>query len=152
MLRQEYKNPLSISLHNLAKWTHDGHDLSEAKETDPLQSDISKVLDHSACVTNVIKARIRLPPSLERNEQNDALWWHAISVIETMQGEGTLADEQSSTLADYKISDMDEKHFKRVTAQKARVKLDAIILDGLDKVSKFEWHAFTEVWPHFLRL
>lgn len=52
-----------------------------------------------------------------------------------MQGEGTLADEQSSTLADYKISDMDGKHFKRVTAQKARVKLDAITLDGLDKMS-----------------
>lgn len=62
-----------------------------------------------------------------------------------MQGEGTLADEQSSTLADYKISDMDEKDFKRVTAQRARVKLDAITLDGLDKMSKLEWHAFTEV-------
>lgn len=109
---------------NPAKWTHDGgprHDLSEPEETDPLQSDIAKMLDHFACVTNVTKARIRLPPSLERNEQNDILRWHAIGVIETMQGEGTLADEQSSTLADYKISDMDERHFKRVTAQKARV-------------------------------
>lgn len=137
---------------NPAKWTHDGgprHDLSEPTETDSLQSDIAKMLDHFACVSNVTKARIRLPPSLERNEQIDTLRWHAIGVIETMQGEGTLADEQSSTLGDYKISDMDGKHFKRVTAQKARVKPDALTLDGLDKMSKFEWHAFTEVWPHF---
>ena len=93
-----------FTANNPAKWTHDGgprHDLSERKETDPLQSDIAKMLDHFACVTNVTKARIRLPPSLERNEQNDTLRWHAIGVIETMQGEGTLADEQCSTLADY---------------------------------------------------
>ena len=69
--------------------------------------------------------------------------------METMQGEGTLADEQSSTLRDYEISDMDEAHLKRLTAQKARVKLDAITLDGLDKTSEVEWHAFTEVWPLF---
>ena len=56
---------------SLAKWTQDGgprHDLSRPGETDPLQSDIAKMLDHFACVTNITKARIRPPPSLECNE------------------------------------------------------------------------------------
>lgn len=82
-IREELRAALGIqelliyfTENNLAKWTHDGgprHDLSESKETDPLQSHIAKMLDRFACVSNVTRARIRLPPSLERNEQNDTL-------------------------------------------------------------------------------
>ena len=107
---------------SLTKWTQDGgprHDLCRPGDLDPLQSDIAKMLDHFACVTNVTKARIRLPPSLERNGRNDTLRSHAIDVMETMQGEGTLADEQSSTLRDYeyriwmKHISRDSRHRKR---------------------------------------
>ena len=159
MLRDELRAVLHIPKlriwfleNDLAKWTQDGvlrFDLSDPGETDPLESDLAKVLGHFACVTNVTKAQIRLPRSLTRNEQNDELKWHASDAIETMQGEGTLAYRQELTLSDYQMEDRHEEHFKMATAQKARAKLDAITLDGQHKMTEAEWYEFTKVWPYF---
>lgn len=137
---------------DFAKWTQDGvlrFDLSDPGETDPLRSDLAKVLGHFACVTNVIKAEIRFPHSLTRNEQNDELRWHASDTIETMQGEDTLAYRQEFTLSDYDMEDRHEECFKMLTAQKARAKLDAITLDGQHKMTEAEWYELTKVWPYF---
>ena len=136
----------------IAKWTQDGlprFDLSEPGETNPLWTDLAGVLDHFACVTNVTKAQIRLPPSLKSCEQNHEVRYHAMDVCDTMEGKGTLADEADYTLSDYNISYLTEKGLKRATAQKVRAKLDAITFYGYHKMSESEWLAFTEVWPHF---
>ena len=135
-----------------AKWTQDGglrFVLSDPEERDPLDSDLAKILDHFACVTNVTKAHIRLPRSLTRNEPNDVLRWHGSDAIDTMQGEGTLAYRQEYTLSDYRMKDWNEKCFKKATAQKARAKLDTITRDGRHKLTEAEWNEFTQVWPHF---
>ena len=136
----------------LCKWTQDGaprFEISDPGETEPLESDLARVLDQLACVTNMTEARIRLPRSLKRNEQNDELRWHASDAIETMQGEGTLAYGQESALSNYRMHYCDEKHFQMLTAQKARAKLDAITLDGQHKMTEAEWYEFTQVWPYF---
>ena len=141
---------------NIAKWTQAGgqlrFDLSDPGENDPLYSDLAKVLDHFACITNVTEVKIRLPPSLahqKENEPNDRLRWHASDTIETMRGEGTLAYWQDTTLSDYGMEAWDETGFKKATAQKARAKLDIITLGGQKKMSGDEWEEFTIVWPHF---
>ncbi len=159
MLRDELRAVSHIPLlrirfleNDFAKWTQDGvprSELSDPGDTDPLHSDLAKVMDHFACVTNVIKARIRLPRSLIHNEQNDDLIWHAVETMETMQGEGTLAYHQKLTLMDYGMEDWHEEEFKILTAQKARAKLDAITRHGQHKMTKAEWYDFTQVWPHF---
>ena len=136
----------------IAKWTKDGgprFDLSAPGEKEPLESDFAKVLEEFACVTNVTAVKMRLPPSLPRNQQNDDLIWHASDTIETMQGEGNLAYLQEYTLSDCGLESWEETHLKSVTAQKARAKLDAITFDGEHKMTAAEWHEFTQVWPHF---
>lgn len=137
---------------DFAKWTHDGvprFEPSDPGETHPLYSDLAKVLDHFACVTNVTKARIRLPPSVKCDGLNDDLIWHVNDTIETMQGEGTLADCQEFTLFGQPTERWHEQSLKVLTAQKARVKLDAVTLHGQHKMTEAEWYEFTKVWPHF---
>lgn len=107
----------------IAKWTQDGRprfDLSEPGDTDPLFSDIAKVLDHFACVTNVTKVQIGLPHSLKSCEQYDEVRCHAMNVCDTMEGKGTLAKEADYTLSDYGISHLTEEVLKTATAQRAR--------------------------------
>ncbi len=136
---------------DFAKWTQDGgprFELSDPGETSPLHSDLGKLLDHFACVTNVTKARIRLPPSLARDERNEDLIWHASDTIETMEGKDTLAYRQKLTLMDCGMEDRHEVEFKMRTAQKARAKLDAITSHGRHRMTEAEWYEFTKVWPH----
>ena len=138
----------------IAKWTRDDgqarFDLDEdGDESHPLCSDIAKILYHFACVTNVTKAQIHLPPSLERCDKNDEVRRHAMNVTDAMEGKGTLADRMDYTLADHDISDMEERYLVFATAEKARAKLDAITFDGHDTMTEAEWLAFAEVWPPF---
>lgn len=137
----------------IATWCQDGAPrsfLSSYGVTDPLFCDIAELLDHFACVTNVTKAHIRLPPSLTRNEQNDELRWHALYVMETMEGEGTLADDARHTLS---LDSHTERHvesdLKVRTAQIARDKLNAITHNGHYKMSEAEYLNFIKIWPHF---
>ena len=67
------------------------------------QLKFAEILDHFASITSFTKVRIHLSPSLRHYGKNDSLKWFASEMMETTQGEGTLADEQSSTLADYEI-------------------------------------------------
>lgn len=136
----------------IAKWTQDGQlrfDLGEPGNHNPLFSDIAKVLDHFACVTNVTKVRIDLPHSLQSCEEYDEVRCHAMKVCNTMEGYGTLVREAKYTLSDHDISHLKEQLLKAATAEKARAKLDAITIYGCFKMSEAEWLAFTEVWPHF---
>lgn len=137
---------------DFAKWTQDGvprFDLSKPGETDPVHSELAKVLDHFACVTNATTVQIRLPASLARDDRNDELRWHAWDTVDTMQGGDSLTWHRAYTLVDYGMEKWHEQHFQKVTAQKARAKLDAITHDGRRKVTEAEWHELTQVWPHF---
>ena len=136
-----------------AKWTQDGLPRCELLDPDDrlrgdisdafLSSDISKVLNHFACVTNVAEAHIVLPPSSNDFEN------YATAVCETMEGKGTLAEEAEFALLDFGISDLYEDCLKTATAERARAKLDEITRHGKRKMADDEWFAFTEVWPHF---
>ena len=137
----------------IAKWTRDDgqvrFDLDPMAPYHPRSNIISKVLYQFACVTNVTKAEVYLPLSLIRNDELDEVRWHVKDVIDIMQGKYPLADEFYYSLANLGISDVNECFWKRITAQKARMKLDAITSNGSRKMSEAEWLAFTEVWPHF---
>lgn len=136
----------------IAKWTQDGRlrfDLGEVGQTSPLFSDIALALHHFACVTNVTKARIGLPHSLESCEHYDEVRSHAMDVTNAMEGKGTLTVAEKYTLSYWNTSVLMEIILKVATAQKARAKLDAITSNGCHKMSESEWLTFTEVWPHF---
>ena len=124
----------------IAKWTRDDgqarFDLDHEDEGYPLFSDVARILSHFACVTNVTKAQIRLPPSLKRYKKYDKVRWHAMDVTDAMEGSDTLADRSDYTMEDYDISDSEEWYLKRATARKARAKLDAITFDGYHKMSE----------------
>ena len=137
----------------IAKWTRDdGQARFELKPLNryyPRYSDISKVLFQFACVSNVTKAEVYLPLSLIRYDKLDDVRWHVREVIDIMEGKYPLFDEVCLFTANDGLSDLDESFWKRVTAQKARAKLDAITDNGARKMSEAEWRAFTQVWPHF---
>ena len=137
----------------IAKWTQDDgqarFDLESNAEKNPRFSDIGKVLYQFAFVTNVTKAQIRLPPSLDRSDKNDEVRRQAMDVLDEMEGSSTPADALHCYMSDYGTSDVAEWRMKINTAQKARAKLDAITSNGSHKMSEAEWLAFTEVWPHF---
>lgn len=139
----------------IAKWTRDDgrarFDLNPhaENENDPRSSDIGKVLYQFACVTNLTKAQICLPPSLNRCDKDDEVRRQAMNVLDAMEGRSVLADELHHIRSDYGTSDLIEWCMKVNTAQKAKAKLDAITSNGSHKMSEAEWLAFTEVWPHF---
>ena len=133
----------------IAKWTRDDGQARFDLDLNPRFSDIGKVLHQFACVTNVTKAQICLPPSLNRYDKNDEVKRQAMDVLDAMEGNGPLAHELHYTMGGFGTSDLEEWYFKRVTTQEARAKLDAITFDGSHKMSEAEWLAFTEVWPHF---
>ena len=66
-----------------------------------------------------------------------------------MEGKCTFAEFSELTFAEYDIYYINDYHLRRLTAQKARAKLDDLTVDGLCKMDDDEWFAFTEVWPHF---
>jgi hypothetical protein len=137
---------------DIATWCQDGaprYILTPSGEVDPLWCDIVQLLDHFACITNVTKAHMRLPPSLTRNEQNDGLRERALCVMETMEGEGTLADEESYILSLESPERHLEDYLKLQTAQIARNKLNTITYNGRYKMSEAKYHNFIKVWPHF---
>ena len=131
----------------IAKWTRDGQprfDLEyEPRFQDIFGSDVAQILDHFTCVTNVTKAYINLPPSSKDYEDL------ADRVCETMEGHDTLAHHIKYILSDHGISEFEERYFKRLTAVKARAKLDALTINGAYKMADDEWFTLTEVWPHF---
>ena len=137
----------------IAKWTQDDgqarFDLDPGAENYPQCSDIGKALYLFALVTNVTKAQIRLPPSLDRSHKNDEVRRQAMDVLDAMEGRRALADELHYIMSNYGTSDAGEWCIKVNTAQIARAKLDAITSNGSHKMSEAEWLAFIEVWPHF---
>lgn len=137
----------------IAQWTRDGGQAHSYfpldNEEPPLLGDVARLLWHFACVTNVGKAQIHLPPSLKQCDEYDEVRRHAMDVTDAMEGTGTLADEMDCTLGDDVISEFEEWHAKVTTAEKTKKKLDTITLNGSRKMSEAEWLDFTEVWPHF---
>lgn len=66
-----------------------------------------------------------------------------------MEGHDTLAHHIKCILSDHGVSEFEERYFKRLTAVKARAKLDALTRNGAYKMADDEWFTLTEVWPHF---
>ena len=74
----------------LVKWSEDGKPRRTLEELDEyVRDDMEIVLDHFARITNVKKANVRLPPTLQRNER---VRQYASLVLQRME-EGSLDDE-----------------------------------------------------------
>ena len=114
----------------LAKWSVDGKLRRILHDDIQCLDDMQSILDHLACVTNVTKAHIRLPPSLRHNEGVRQL---ATNVVETMEGKGTLAKLQELALGDYLLLGDRKRQLKRATAEIKMAKLNAVTQDGEDE-------------------
>ncbi len=114
----------------LAKWSVDGKPRRILHDDDTqLLDDMESILDHFACITNVTKAHIRLPPSLKHNE---GLRQCAACVIETMEGKGTLAKLKEFALGDYLLLGDRKRQLKRATAEIKMATLNAVTQEGED--------------------
>ena len=113
----------------LAKWSIDGKPRRILHDDTKCLDDMQSILDHLACVTNVTKAHIRLPPSLKHNEGVRQM---ATNVVETMEGKGTLAKLQELALGDYLLLGDRKRQLKRATAEIKMAKLNAVTQDGED--------------------
>ncbi|MCJ1230817.1 hypothetical protein MMC12_007491 [Toensbergia leucococca] len=128
----------------LAKWSQDGEPRYVLDRIN-LRDDMRLILDHFICIKPVTKARMRLPPSLNRN---DEVKQYASCVIE-----GTLVKSGLFTVGmDPLLSKTTERDLKKATALIARAKLDAITCNGEHKMSYADYLEFTKVWPHFEHL
>ena len=113
----------------LAKWSVGGKPRRILHDDTQRLDDMESILDHFACVTNVTKAHIRLPPSLKHNE---GVRQCAACVIETMEGKGTLAKLKEFALGDYLMLGDRKRQLKRATAEIKMATLNAVTQDGED--------------------
>lgn len=112
----------------LAKWSLNGKPRRILHDDDTrLLDDMESILDHFACVNNVTKAYIRLPPSLKHNEgvRRDAAF-----VIDTMEGKGPVAKPRDLDLCDTLLYGDRKRQLSRATAKIKLAKRTVVTRDG----------------------
>ena len=113
----------------LAKWSVDGKPRHILSDHSDVLGDMIEILDYFACVTNVTKAHMRLPPSLKHDEW---LRQTAINVIETMEGKGTLDYQRDLTLCHCFLTGARKRQLIRATAETKKAKRNAATRDSED--------------------
>ena len=140
---------ISFTENKLAKWSRDGEPRRTLREFDDYsRDDMQRIFDEFDRTDNIAEIRMRLPPSLRRNEEVRLYFSGATPSI---NGYSRLAQERESSShsqdpdPDTPFSEGTKRWLKHATAKTARAKLDAITDHRNNKMSHADYLEFTKV-------
>ncbi|KAL9123457.1 MAG: hypothetical protein Q9217_007102, partial [Psora testacea] len=113
----------------------------------PANCDVSSILDNFARLTNVTRAEIHLPNSLEEDPSD--LQWFAQAIEDSITGVDPFNQEAVKTSYELLVEDIDrnEPDIKAATGRKSAAKLEAFYGES-PRLTCVTLQKFQDLWPH----